>query len=146
MLGRLRGETENAAATLPIKKICGPSGLEFVLIQPKNSSAVAKSSPRGSNLPTLLDHLWDKTMTVEELVVGFHARTDKDAELQSTPIVPGHMMLRETGLDSNEQSMTVEKVSGSYHVHRISSALRSAYKKKLPYSAVLNMHPGSQAK
>lgn len=82
-------------------------------------------------------------MTVEEFIADFYARHDKIAELQFSTIVQGRMMLRQAGLDSIEQNMNVQQASHNYDVNRVSSALHSAYKNNLPYSATLNTHHGS---
>lgn len=91
LLRRLKGEAKNAAATLPIKKMCSPSGLECMLAQLNKSYAVDESSQLNSELATLLDYTWDENMTGEEFVAGFHARQDKIAELQFTAVVQKHM-------------------------------------------------------
>lgn len=140
----IEDKTKNAAFTLPINKICGPNGLERVLAQLDTYYAVYKLSQLDSDLSGFLDCTCEKSLTVEELIAGFHARHDRIAELEFPAIVQGHMMIRNESRDQNEQNMVVGQASGDYNIQRISAALRTAYRKKLPYSASLNTHPGGR--
>lgn len=56
--------------------------------------------------------------------------------------VQGHMMLRHAMRDHNELNMIIGPAFNDSNVHRISSALRSAYRNKLPYGESHTTDPG----
>lgn len=88
--------------------------LECVLAQLDKTYALGKLSQTDFGCSIFLNYTRDKILTVEEFLAGFYVKHDKFTELEFSPVVQGHMMLRHAKLNHNEQNMIRSQVSADY--------------------------------
>lgn len=61
-------------------------------------------------------YAWNKTLTVDQCITGFHSRIYKIAPLQLCNNQTYHLLLRQAALPSNEKNMIYGVPSDSYDV------------------------------
>eukprot|EP00171_Calliarthron_tuberculosum_P018277 IDg18277t1 len=144
LIGRLGGEAKSSAKTLTLEVISSEDGVNSILEHLDKSYAVDATNQLDLDLATFLDYVWEKSMTVEQFIAGFHARLDKIAALNIDNKLKGHLLLRQAALDAQDRNIIVGAASGKYDVKDISIALRQAYRNSKDNEATMSTASSSK--
>ena len=128
MIGRLTGEAKTAAKTVPSSEICSDDGVAKILARLDKAYAIDQTNRLDIDLAEFLDYSWNKNLSVEHFISGFHTRVDKISELNLNDKLKGHLLLRQADLAANERHVVIGASSGSYNVGDVSAALRNIYR------------------
>ena len=135
IIGRLQGEAKTAAKTLSTEEICRDGGADRIIERLDKAYAIDKTNQLDIDLADFLDYIWNKEVSVEYFISGFHTRVDKISDLNLDDKLKGHLLLRQADLVQHERQVIVGAASGSYDVSRISAALRNVYRDGAPAEA-----------
>ena len=113
IIGRLYGEAKSSAKTIDIKDITSEDGVEYILDQLDKSYGLAKTDLLDLDLADFLDFTWNSKLTIEQFIAGFHTRLDKISDLKMDEKLKGHLLLRQSGLDTHTRNMNVGAASGN---------------------------------
>lgn len=132
IIGRLQGEAKTAAKTLSTEEICREGGASLILERLDKAYAIDKTNQLDHDLADFLDYTWNKEVSVEHFISGFHTRVDKISDLNLDDKLKGHLLLRQADLVQQERHVVIGAASGSYDVNRISASLRNIYRNGAP--------------
>ena len=128
VVGRLRGEAESSAMSLGIERISAIDVVNKVLEHLDKSYSIDASNQLDTDLAEFLDFRWQKSMTVEQSIAGFHVRLDRLSSLNIDEKLKSHLLLRHADLDARDRNMIVGSAAGKYEASYICSALGQAYR------------------
>lgn len=90
-----------------------------------------------SNVALLFDCTCEKSMSVDEFVVGFHAKHHKISMLDMENELKVYLLLKQANLDSHERDIVIGFAGGSYSLQPLLTSLCNAYRgESLPPSSM----------
>lgn len=153
IIGRLVGEPKKSAKSVNIDDICSEKGVEKILERLDKSYAIDATSQLDVDLANFLDYHWDKTLSVDQFIAGFHSRLDKISSLCIDEKLKGHLLLRQANLDMHERNIILGSASGQYEAQHITKSIRNSFRTRSPYDSTMsttayesNNHPHANQK
>jgi len=128
LIGRLRDDARMASKGLDIKDACSEDGAQKLLDHLDKSFGTDNMSQLDHDLSAFFDYQWSSSMSVDQFVIGFHNRYNRIAALNLDSNVRGHILLRQTMLNTQEKNLIVSAAGGSYELPQITTALRNAFR------------------
>lgn len=89
------------------------------------------------NFFTFFGYAWDKTMSVDEFVVGFHSRLDKVNKLNLNEEHKDNLLQKKANLDALDRNIIIRLSGRGYSLQVLLASLRNAYRQEgLPSSSM----------
>lgn len=147
LIGRLRDDARMASKGLDVAEACSEDGANRLLDHLDKSFGTDNMSQLDHDLSAFFDYHWDSSMTVDQFVIGFHNRYNRISVLDLDSNVRGHILLRQTALNTQEKNLIVNAAGGSCELPQITTALRNAFRDSTasPHHLTNNPRHSSQA-
>lgn len=143
VIGQLTGQAQVTAKTLPLTVLTSETGITSLLKEMDKKFGLDSVTLLHNNISDFFDYNWDKHMTVEEFVVGFHSRLDKVSKLDMNDELKGHLLLKQANLDSHDRNLVVGAAGGDYTLQALATSLRNAFRCQAPPHVSMNTNkPG----
>lgn len=128
IIGQLTGQAQVTAKTLPLSELTSESGVSSLLREMDKKFGLDTVTLLHNNISDFFDYNWDKSMSVEEFIVGFHSRLDKISKLDMNDELKGHLLLKQANLDNHDRNLVVGAAGGDYSLQALATSLRNAFR------------------
>ena len=142
LIGRLRDDARLASKGLDIERACSEDGSKALLDHLDKSFGTDNMSQLDHDLSAFFAYQWTPTMTVDQFVIGFHNLYNKVSILNLEPNVRGHILLRQTMLNTHEKNLIIGAGGGSYDLSNVTTALRNSFRDSSanPHQTLMTNH------
>lgn len=137
----LQGEAKTAEKTLSTEDICRKGGANLIFERLEKAYEIEKVKKLDHELEEFLDYSWNRSVSIEHLISGFHTRLDKIAELSLDEKIKGRVLLRQTDLADHDRHVVIGASSGRYEVKFVSDALRNIFQNCPPTGEAIQSRP-----
>lgn len=127
LMGGLSGAAKSFCASLTMEQLKADSGVTTLLNHLRAAFSVHDDALTQNNISTWLDFRRTMDMTVTAFIVGYSSRLARISEIDLSPELQGHLLLR-LGLFSREnRGLIVASAGGSYDISKLSNAMKSLW-------------------
>lgn len=127
IIGQLTGQTQVTAKTFSLSELTFNDYVTSLLRELDKKSCLDTVTLLHDSISGFFDYQWDKSLSVEEFVVGFHSRLDKKSELDINDELKGHLYQKQANLDSRDHNLVVGAAGGYNSLQALAASLRNAF-------------------
>lgn len=114
LVGQLTGQAQVTAKTLSLATLTSNIKLEKLISEMDKKFGCDCTTLLHNNVSAFSDYTWDKSMTIDEFVVGFLIRLDKIQKLELKDELKSHLRLTRANLDAHDGNIIVGSSGGYY--------------------------------
>lgn len=111
---QLTGQVQGNAISILLPILISEAGIASLLKEFDGKSGVDSTALLHNNISAFSDYTWDRRITVDEFVLGFHYELDKISKLDLIEELNGHLLLKQSSHNAHGFNMVVGSASGLY--------------------------------
>lgn len=81
-----------------------------------------------NNICELFGDNWDRSMSADAFMVGFHSRLDKTSILDMKDYFKGHPLLKQANLESHDRNLVLGAAGADYALQALVTGLQNAFR------------------